>query len=134
MKLVTRLAQWLLQPSKRGRSTRYVQPGLVAYYWDGSVSLPHEIRDISSTGAYLSTTERWYPGTVIQLTLRRNQADTRQNAPAEFIIVPCEVVRHDSNGVGLRFIAPDRETRKALKHFIRDAIASAKRKHALLSK
>jgi PilZ domain len=133
MKLVGRLAQWLLQPSKQGRSPRYVQPGLVAYYWDGSVSLPHEIRDISLTGAYLCTTERWHPGTVIQLTLRRNRGDTYRNASTEFMIVSCEVVRHDRTGVGLRFIAPNRGTRKLLKHFIRDVIAGAKRKDSRIT-
>jgi hypothetical protein len=118
MKFVGRLTRWLLHPPSRGRSWRYVQPGLVAYYWGGSESLPHEIRDISVTGAYLCTTERWYPGTLIQSTLSRNHGE-HQNASTEFIIVNCEVVRQDGDGIGVRFISPDRKTRRVLNDFIR---------------
>lgn len=129
MKFVGRLAQWLLKPSKRSRSKRYLQPGLVAHYWDGAVSVPHEIRDISSTGAYVCTTERWYPGTIIQLTFSP-KLETQPNAPAGFIIVPCEIVRHNRDGVGVRFIPPNREARNALRHFIRNVIAKVKQKNA----
>jgi PilZ domain-containing protein len=118
MKFVGRLAQWLLQPSGPSRSPRYVQPGLVAYYWAGSVSLPHEIRDISVTGAYLCTTEPWHAGTLIHSTFSRNRAED-QNAPAEFIVITCEVVRRDADGLGVRFIPPDRKTRRVLNDFIR---------------
>ena len=118
MKFVRRLAQWLLQPSSRDRSPRYVQPGFVAYYWGGSESLPHEIRDISASGAYVCTTERWYPGTLLQSTLSRNQGE-HQTASTEFIIITCEVVRHDGDGIGVRFISPDRKTRRVLNDFIR---------------
>lgn len=130
MKLVGRLAQWLLEPPKRRRSPRYAQPGLVAHYWDGDAPSPHEIANISLTGAYMFTTEQWYPGTLVQLTLSRKQADTDPNAPAKFVVVWCEIVRHDRDGVGLRFISHNREARKAVKYFIGDVIAELKRTNA----
>src|ERR1700752_3734479 len=49
---------------------RLEEPLLAAYYWDGSVPAAHKIRDISATGFYLLTTERWHPGTVITITLQ----------------------------------------------------------------
>lgn len=118
MKFLGRLARWLLRPVKQSRALRYAQPDLLAYYWDGSVPLSREIRDISLSGAYLYTNERWYPGTLIRLILRRKQADADQSTLRESIRVLCQVVRVDAQGMGVRFIAPDRKTRKALKRFM----------------
>ncbi|HEY6764483.1 MAG TPA: hypothetical protein VI386_06905, partial [Candidatus Sulfotelmatobacter sp.] len=46
-------------------------PLLVAYYWDGAAPTSHKIQNISSTGFYLTTKERWLPGTMVTMTLQR---------------------------------------------------------------
>ena len=68
--------------SKDRRSTeRYSAPHLAAYYWTGAHAPPHSVRDISSTGTYLVTEDRWHPGTLLMITLQKpvTAADTRSS-------------------------------------------------------
>src|SRR6185437_10952760 len=67
------LKAWLesLSSRERRRAERQEPVHLVAYYWDGAAPAPHEVRDISSTGLYLATNQRWYPGTQVMLSLQR---------------------------------------------------------------
>jgi hypothetical protein len=64
------LARWLL-PSSKDRRT--VPPtsidNLVAYFWTGGAPTVNAVRSISSSGLYVVTTERWYPGTLVRMTL-----------------------------------------------------------------
>ena len=53
------------------RAPREPAKGLAAYYWTGAPPAAHSIRDISSTGLYVVTEERWYPGTLVLMTLQR---------------------------------------------------------------
>ena len=49
---------------------RFVEQ-FAAYRWDGSGLAQEMVRDISSTGLFLLTKERWQPGTILTLTLQR---------------------------------------------------------------
>jgi hypothetical protein len=82
-------------------SPRETLPGVAAYYWTGTVSQAHTVKDISSTGLYVMTEERWYPGTLILMTL---QADGRQEGEEHSIAVHSRAVRWGNDGVGLQFI------------------------------
>jgi c-di-GMP-binding flagellar brake protein YcgR len=64
--------------------------------------MPHPIRDISQTGAYLVTEQRWRPGTIVTMTLQRIAG--AEDDPMRSIAVQAKVVRQGSDGVGLRFI------------------------------
>jgi hypothetical protein len=95
----------LLSAHKR-RADRIESPSLAAYFWDGGVPKAHVIRDISESGMYLVTTERWYPRTLIMMTIQ--DADWRPGTDArESITVQTVVVRADDDGVGLAFVPPD---------------------------
>jgi Flp pilus assembly protein TadG len=92
---------------------RLEAPLLVAYYWDGSIPTAHKIRDISSTGFYLLTTERWHLGTIVTMTLQRsdtapaNPSDERYiSVPSDerYISVQSKVVRLGEDGVGFAFV------------------------------
>jgi hypothetical protein len=64
---------WSPDPRKapdQRKSTRGPAPGLAAYYWTGAAPKAHIIRDISASGLYIVTEERWYPGTLILVTLQ----------------------------------------------------------------
>jgi Flp pilus assembly protein TadG len=128
MQVMTRLKEWAFHSSEQRRAERYPETGTVAYYWDGSVPVPHEIRDISLTGAYLRTPERWYPGTIVKLTLKTNGA--RAVAPAESIEVRCRVVRQGPDGVGLQFISHELEERRGLRRFLAGLFANLRKKKA----
>jgi hypothetical protein len=98
------LARWLFpspSPADRRKAPRKLIDNLVAFYWTGGSPTVNPVRDISSSGLYVVTTERWYPGTVIRMTLTKTKAveETREIS----ICVCAEVVRWGNDGVGLRF-------------------------------
>jgi hypothetical protein len=90
-------------PSPR-RAERRSSPELVAYHWNGSVPHQDQVQDISSTGAYLLTHERWEPGKLISLTLQRS--GQFEKSPEHRISVQARAVRGDDHGVGVSFVLP----------------------------
>jgi hypothetical protein len=95
-----RFLRWL-STDRRG-SKRFPLPGLVAYYWTGGAPQAFHIADISSNGLYLLTDERWFPGTMILMTLQRTNTDG--DDPDDFISVLTKVIRWGTDGVGLSFV------------------------------
>jgi hypothetical protein len=95
------------------KSSRDELPGLAAYYWTGAAPKAHSIRDISSTGLYVVTEERWYPGTLIVMTLQNG--DGGEEHVERSISVHSRAVRWGNDGVGLQFILPG-DTDPALKN------------------
>jgi hypothetical protein len=119
--------RWL--STDRRASKRHPLPGLVAYYWTGGAPEAFHIGDISGHGLYLLTDERWFPGTMILMTLQRT--NTEGDDPDDFISVLTKVIRWGADGLGLSFVPsntidlntgaplPDRGVgRKALNRFI----------------
>jgi hypothetical protein len=86
------------------RAERRTSPDLAAYHWNGSVPHQDPVRDISSTGAYLLTHERWEPGQLISLTLQRTGPFER--SPEHRISVQARAVRWDEHGVAVSFVLP----------------------------
>ena len=76
--------------------------GLVAHFFTGGAPHAHEIRDISTIGLYVVTTERWYPGTIIRMTL--TALDSGQAPSRRSITVHARAVRWGNDGVGLEFV------------------------------
>jgi uncharacterized protein len=95
-----RFLRWL-STDRRG-SKRHPLPGLVAYYWTGGAPQAFHIADISTNGLYLLTDERWFPGTMILMTLQRTNTDGED--PDDFISVLTKVIRWGTDGVGLSFV------------------------------
>jgi hypothetical protein len=93
--------EWLLSEERRQGRRRKSLP-LVAYYWDGGSPVAHRVRDASQTGLYLVTEHRWYPGTVVAMTLQRT--GTAPEDPERAIAVNARVVRAGEDGVGFEFI------------------------------
>jgi hypothetical protein len=102
--LRSRLVRWFSpSPSDRRKAAREPIANLAASFWTGGGPTTHGIRDISSTGLFVITSERWYPGTVIRMTLTK--ADTGEGIVENSICVCAEAVRWGNDGVGLRFVA-----------------------------
>jgi uncharacterized membrane protein (UPF0127 family) len=95
-----RFLRWL--STDRRASKRHPLPGLVAYYWTGGAPQAFHIADISTVGLYLLTDERWFPGTMILMTLQRTNTDG--DDPDDFISVLTKVIRWGADGVGLSFV------------------------------
>jgi hypothetical protein len=89
--------------SERRKGRRKSPLPLVAYfYWNGGVPEPRQVRDVSSTGMYLLTQQRWYPKTLITMTLMRT--DKQPDDPDRYLTINVKVVREDAAGVGLEFV------------------------------
>jgi hypothetical protein len=89
------------------QAQRMKGPLLVAYYWNGATPTSHEIQNISSTGLYLVTKERWLPGTMVTMTLQRTDIAHGPPGAEPHIPVLSKVVRHDEHGVGFTFVPLD---------------------------
>jgi uncharacterized membrane protein (UPF0127 family) len=107
---------WSPDPRKAPRAQA---TGLAAYYWNGEAPVAHGIRDISSSGLYVVTEERWYPGTLVLMTLQRS--DLGEEMAERSIAVQSRAVRWGPDGVGLQFILPDAQDRRRGNEPILDA-------------
>jgi len=107
--LKVRFLRWLFPEVNRRRARRISSPGLVAYYWTGGSTHCYDVANISATGLYLRTKERWAPETLIQMTLQKNQEGEVNKAGS--ISVLSEVVRWGEDGTGFNFILRDSNLR-----------------------
>jgi len=103
-----RLKRWLnpvapTNSDRRKAHRRYV-PGMVAHYFTGGAPKPHDVADISMTGLYLLTEDRWIPETMIQMTLQKPCAKGERK---QSITVLSKIVRRGSDGVAAEFVMPE---------------------------
>ncbi|MGA8740198.1 MAG: PilZ domain-containing protein [Terracidiphilus sp.] len=86
----------------RRRAERRNSPSLAAYHWKGLSPRQNSVRDISATGAFLVTQERWEPGAIIALTLQRSGPPEKDNS----FSIQARAVRWDDQGVAISFVLP----------------------------
>jgi hypothetical protein len=99
------LQRWLNpEPTQPRKAQRESVSGLTAYFFTGGAPVAHAVRDVSTTGMYVFTDERWYPGTVVRMTLTDRQQPTAEHS----ITANMAVMRFGDDGVGLQFVTrPD---------------------------
>jgi hypothetical protein len=105
--LRSRFKHWLnpvATPSDRRKTSRRYVPGVVAHYFTGGGPKPKDVADISMSGMYLLTDDRWMPGTMIQMTLQKPCARGERK---QSINVLSRIVRRGSDGVAIEFIMPE---------------------------
>jgi len=91
-------------PPDRRRGERRTSPELAAYLWIGTLAKPASVRDISSTGVYLSTAERWGSSDMFSLTLQRRgplEGDFNRR-----VVVQAKAIRWAEDGVAMSFLLP----------------------------
>jgi hypothetical protein len=119
---IGRLKRWLLQENQEPRrAPRSSEPEVVVYYWDGSAPEGRRLRDLSQSGAYIYTTERWYPGTIVRIILQGCQTAVQEDGtmgPAASTCIPARVVRHGTDGVAVEFAFRDKEEQESLRMFL----------------
>lgn len=103
MNPVRRWFDWLFSGERRGDSRQAVH-GLTAHYWDGAAPMPHFVRDINRNGLYLLTDQRWFPGTLVRMSLQRDNAPPTD--PHRSVMVTVRVIRCEHDGVALAFLQP----------------------------
>ena len=108
LSLGTRFKRWLnpVAPtaSDRRRAHRRYVPGMIAHYYSGGAPKPHDVADISMTGFYLLTEDRWMVETMIQMTLQKPCAKGERK---QSITVLSKIVRRGSDGVAAQFVMPE---------------------------
>jgi TadE-like protein/PilZ domain len=115
-----RLLQWLTGVSPRAfRAERTIRPGLVAYYWDGAIPTGRRVRNISLTGAFIEVPDRWYVGTLLNLTLQITTPNSEDVDSAACLVLTCRVVRHAPDGIGVTFMLHRSRERRVLARFLR---------------
>jgi hypothetical protein len=100
---------WLSETPDKDRriAHRSRWPHLSAAETEADTMDPHAVRDISTTGLYLLTDERWPLGTRVRMSLQRN--DCLDNATMIPTTVELRVSRWGADGVGLEFVTADEE-------------------------
>lgn len=99
---------WLYQQPQKDRriAPRKRWPHLEACDAEPNTT-PHSVRDISTTGLYLMTEERWPLGTRVRMSLQRT--DGLDDASMIPTTVELRVSRWGADGVGLEFVNADAE-------------------------
>jgi hypothetical protein len=92
-------------PPEPRKASRAALPGLIAHFWTGGSPQAHDILNISSTGLYVRTEERWYPGTLIQMTLKKTGSHGTGGEASISLLVKAN--RWGNDGVGLGFVVRD---------------------------
>jgi hypothetical protein len=99
---ISRFRRWFSGENDGRVAKRNPLPNIVAFYWTGGNPKSYKVGDISATGLYLLTDERWTPGTVLLMTLQRT--DTNGSDPDDSMSILTYSVRWGSDGVGLEFV------------------------------
>ena len=94
----------------RRRTKLQYRPRLAAYDSSGAALNVQGIRDISASGLYLMTDERWPLGTRVALTLQKADAPEEMALPP--IVVQLRVARWGGDGIGLAFVQPETQSRE----------------------
>jgi hypothetical protein len=103
------LQRWLsLGAGEPRKYSRENLPTIVAYFFNGGAPIPCNVGNVSLGGMYIHTTERWYPGTIVRMTL----TDRRMPVSDRCITLNGMVVRWDNEGVGVHFVFQKEEKRK----------------------
>lgn len=89
----------------RPRAERRESPALVAVHWDGNTPRQHPVANLSSSGAYLFTREKWNPGEIVSLTLQR-KGELERTRRSRFTI-QAKAVRRDKDGVAVEYLLPN---------------------------
>ena len=105
--VIGRFLRWLypaVYQEERRTSVRWPAPDLVAYQIRGESLRKLEVRNISSTGIYVLTGERWKPGETIQLSLQKNGLPEQR--VEHRVELEAGAARYGKDGVGLTFALP----------------------------
>jgi len=110
----------------RRRALRHMAPHLVAFYSEGGAPQPRQIRNVSDSGFYLLTDQRWGPGTLITMMLQRTQESG--DGSADSIAVRAKVIRVDDDGVAMAFVFSKPEDTRSVAGLIADEAAVVDKK------
>jgi hypothetical protein len=122
LRALGKMKQWLRQENQERRGARRLtEPEMVVYSWDGSAPKGRHVRDVSQSGAYIYTPERWYVGTLMRLVLQGYRTAVREDGSAASMpstCIPGRVVRHGVDGVAVEFVFCDKKEKETFRTFL----------------
>jgi hypothetical protein len=107
-----------------GRAERRQPDDFIAYYWNNSTLKEDPVKDVSATGVYIVTNERWPTGTIVSLTLQRQGLLERHKGRR--ITTKARAVRTGDDGVGLAFIVPSDHDGRTWDGLVENLVEQAK--------
>ncbi len=117
MDVVERIKAWFRETAEPLPDE--VERLLSTYYWDGATPVPHRVRNVSPSGAYIVTPEKWYPGTIMNLSLESGPRPAEKaELPRRGVGVRARVVSHGLDGVNVEFVYVNRQERETLRKFL----------------
>ena len=120
------IKHWLERLLDRRACPRIAIP-LVAHYWDGGAPQGHPVRNISAKGAYILTSTKWYPGTIVNVTLQYDPDYLKVAGIAGdlnlALLFRAKVMRFGWDGVGVQFVYLSQQERKRVETFMAEAHA-----------
>ena len=101
------LKEWFTAPPppKTRMGLRHPAPRFSVLHWSGTAMKQDAIKDISASGVYVLTEDRWEPGTPVDLTLHRE--DLVDAGPDHEFTLHAKAVRAGQDGVAFAFNLPN---------------------------
>jgi len=105
MKSLVELLRRAFPDARQPRAERRHVEGLGALHLVGTAPGLDDVKDISSSGMYILTNERWTPGEINSIRLTSD--DVPAGDPDHDIEIKAKTVRWGEDGMGLSFILPE---------------------------
>jgi hypothetical protein len=117
------LKNWI-RNLRNGKEPEFVKVPLVASFWNGGVSTQYAVKKVTKTGAYIVTSDKWYPGTIITMSFQYDpyyvQVAQINGYARNSLRMRAKVTRHEPDGVAVRFVYLNDRERRAFEKFLAD--------------
>jgi uncharacterized protein len=115
----SRLRMWFSGAGERRQTERAPLSGVAAFYWEGGIPEPHDVLNMSESGAFIRATRSWYPGTIIELSLQQKITDMEKRSDwRASVTVSGKVVRSGAEGIGMQFLYKHPGDRLGVRKFL----------------
>ena len=105
-----------------GKDPKGVRFPVVANFWTGGAPEQYEIKSLNPSGAFIVTKERWYPGTVLRMTLEYDPRSAEVSGLGDrahaSVFVYAKVVRCWPLGVDVEFVYQSEEEIRRFEEFL----------------
>ena len=98
---------------------------VIAYYWNGAAPEGHQVKSVSPAGAYVVTSEKWYPGTIVSMMFQYDpyylKVANIDGNPKASLTMRAKIMRVGPDGVGVKFVYLNSGERREFTKFLEGA-------------
>lgn len=125
MRTLNDFENWFL--GKPGSGSSSAELPIVARFWNGGASTPYQMKKVTPRGAFIVDSDRWYPGTIIAMTLQYDPLSVKTPGPDErvsaSVCMHAKVTALWPGGADVQFVFLNEQEVHRFKEFL--AIAEA---------